>query len=607
MSPSQEPQSRPGGEAGGGEAPEVDPKQLKAVKSVLDKFQVALKTYSLFPPDNVNVRQTLEGFERSLNDYFEAHGDELPFETTPTQFRFEKAIVYENPDKGKSISFRMNKDGIKQLIFEEGIERQEVMNFFDVFKEIEHADEMEDDFVTILWEKDCPHIRTQVMDEQIDPAALPDIPSAKDMLKRSYGGAATLAAPPEAESGTPDGGSSIPDTRQLLSRMSPDILALSEEEKKALQARIEAECKSSPLLDLMDILFEIFQLDNDWATFQDMARLVKKTLESVVLKKKFALSRVILEKIAGLRERRDLLQSNHIQELDRIIEDLGTGEPMQVVKAMLMDPNQHVPEDCWEYLKRLRRNAAPSLFEILRADQYPKALIPILAAYGQAEFNLYAPALEESNPGVVGNVMELLIQVDARRAIPLLIPLLQKREDPFIQTRCIEVLAKSDHPEVSKVFLPFIHSKVHDIRLAILAYFVRNPNRSAFDPLYESFQKRISMKMDVFEQEQTLTAMGRSDPDRGYPFFESVLRKKTWLWFLRPALEETQKRVVFALARLPGSHPLEILKAFAEAKEAHVARLCKSALGFRGGTAPASAGLTNPGMSAAKKGEHGQG
>lgn len=565
-------------EGPGAEGPAVDPKELKAVQTVVDKLLVSLKTYSLFPPNNVNVKQTLDHFERALTDYFAAHGDTLSLETTPTQLRYQDAIVYENPDKAKSVAFRMNKDGVKEVEIEEGIERQEIMNFFDVFKEVEHVDELEDDFVTILWEKDCPHIRTVVVEEQLDPALVPSIPSGDQMAKKSYGGGMALVAPKEADSGGI--GAEVP--KQFLSRFTPDILTLTEEEKKALQDRVDKEGQASPLLDLMDILFEIFQLDNDWETFQNMMRLIRKTTESVVVKKKFALGRVLVEKALAARERRDILQAKHLGEIDKFLDDLGAGEAMTTVKGMLLDVQQNVPEDCWEYLKRLRRNAAPHLFEVLRADQHPKEMIEILVSYGPAEFNTYVPGLDDPKAVVVSHVMDLLARLDAKRALPLLIPRL-KHPDPTIRTKCIQALAKSDLPDVAKEFLPLLQDAIKDIRLSVLAYFVRNPYSPALGVLQAAYDRRAKLKMDVFEQEQTLTAMGRADPDRAFPYFEAVLRKRPWLWFQRPILEESQKRVVFALARLPGSRPLDVLRAYAEGGAGLVPKICQSALQARGG------------------------
>src|SRR4030067_853172 len=56
-----------------------------------------------------------------------------------------------------SKAFKMYSDGIRSLIFSEGIEGKEVTDFLEIIGK-DRPSEVDDDIVTLLWMKDLPHI-----------------------------------------------------------------------------------------------------------------------------------------------------------------------------------------------------------------------------------------------------------------------------------------------------------------------------------------------------------------------------------------------------------------------------------------------------------------
>ena len=72
---------------------------------------------------------------------------------------YENYSVYHNADRNESLAFRFYGDGVREITFREGLEPHELRGFLEVLRRSVDSAQVQDDVVTLLWERDFRHIQ----------------------------------------------------------------------------------------------------------------------------------------------------------------------------------------------------------------------------------------------------------------------------------------------------------------------------------------------------------------------------------------------------------------------------------------------------------------
>lgn len=164
-------------------------------KDLINTFVKTIKAFRLYPPENPTlvgfIDQVYRKFQLFLNRY---HYFILKIEENKLSFR--GVTLYENPDLKTSLAFQLYKDGLRELRFMEGLEEGEVDGLIDIMKRSDSINKMEDDLVTLMWEKDFIHISYLATDEYLEemPAI---IPANIEQFRANL----TFEPPPQSEMG----------------------------------------------------------------------------------------------------------------------------------------------------------------------------------------------------------------------------------------------------------------------------------------------------------------------------------------------------------------------------------------------------------------------
>ena len=70
---------------------------------------------------------------------------------------YKGKILYENKDVKTSLAFLLYKDGLREIRFMKGLEEWEVQGLIDIIKRSDNVNHLEDDIVTLMWEKRFRH------------------------------------------------------------------------------------------------------------------------------------------------------------------------------------------------------------------------------------------------------------------------------------------------------------------------------------------------------------------------------------------------------------------------------------------------------------------
>ncbi len=138
-------------------AVDVDALIDKQVRDIAALFSKAAKNYQVYLPNNRMFLASLTEFAGALQKFLYDH-ETLSLMVTEFELHYGGKPVYENPDKHQSLAFRMYRDGVRLLSFHKGVSTKELLDLLEALSKCMEIDNLEEDFVTLLWEKDLKRI-----------------------------------------------------------------------------------------------------------------------------------------------------------------------------------------------------------------------------------------------------------------------------------------------------------------------------------------------------------------------------------------------------------------------------------------------------------------
>ncbi len=255
--------------------------ELILARDLTGAFIKAIKAFRFYPPDNPTLKgfrdQLLKKFQFFLNKY-----QSFEIQVGEYDLSFKGKILYENRDVKTSIAFLIYKDGLRKIRFMKGLEEWEVQGIIDILKQSETINQLEDDIVTLMWERDFMHISFVATDEFLEETPV-IIPDNVDQFRKN------LVFKPIAhhvevdliEEGSEEG----VDLDDILSKVIEEPLPfvsdkgvyfLTPDEVEGLRKDVEGETDPTFVFNIMDILFEILALEKERESYQDAVNILLK-------------------------------------------------------------------------------------------------------------------------------------------------------------------------------------------------------------------------------------------------------------------------------------------------------------------------------------------
>ena len=142
-------------------------KSVKATRALIQTFLQTLKAFRIYEANHPILLKFMERLKKDFDNYFEEF-DSFPLLVGEHRLFYRGKVVYESQDVKESLAFFFFKDGIREIKFLKGLEFKEVVDFLHVVRRSESVSRMEDDLVTLLWEKDFSHITFGTVDEFLE-------------------------------------------------------------------------------------------------------------------------------------------------------------------------------------------------------------------------------------------------------------------------------------------------------------------------------------------------------------------------------------------------------------------------------------------------------
>lgn len=541
----------------------------------------AIKAFRFYPPDN----PTLKGFRDQLlkkSQFFLNKYQSFEIQVGEYDLSFKGKILYENRDVKTSIAFLIYRDGLRKIRFMKGLEEWEVQGIIDILKQSENINQLEDDIVTLMWEKDFIHISFVATDEFLEetPAI---IPGNVDQFRKNlvFKPVAHHVEVDLAEEGSEEG----VDLDELLSRAIEEPLPfvsdkrvyfLTSDEVEGLRKDVEGETDPTFVFNIMDILFEILALEKEREPYQDAVNTLLKVLDAFLTLGDFTKAADLLKRVNIILKTYDL-QDWQIENIRKII--VEAGEEVRIDRiGRALEREEGRLEDVNAYLSLLQKNSIKPLVNLLgelKNSKTRRVFCDALSEIGKNAIEVFTPFTDDRRWYLVRNILYILGRIGKEQPLPYIQRALN-HEDLRVKREAIQALGLIGGQKAIGLLVRALTDD--DVRVRCLAAINlgKGGKKAGLVPLLEAVQSKDFYKRESAEIKAFFNAIGMMGSNEAIPVLQQLLERKSW--FGRGKKDEIRIGAAGAMAMIGTPEATAILEEGKNSKDESIRDACIHAL-----------------------------
>jgi HEAT repeat protein len=563
--------------------PEID-EELASVVDLIRTLLKAIKAFKLYQSNNPMLTKQLQELTTKFADHLDQY-QSLNLQVNEYKLFFNENLVYENTDMKESLAFLLYKDGVREIRFLKGLGDQEIIDFLDVLRRNEQASRLEDDIVTLLWERDFAHISYFATDEFMESNAV-QIPENYDEFQ------AGLEFSPDTEGETAT--TSAQESEEVEMVLASDELLpesvtgqretfathfqLTAEEAEEIDRLINQETDITFVSTLVDGLIEILlHLGEDLEPHENMVTFFDRALEFLVLKGEFKTAGKILK---NLREILDsmALKDNQIFAINRIFEGAGSPRIIELIAKTLKHEGFFDPNTSYDYFDLLPQSAIKPLFNMLGQLESPKAgklIAEIIGRKVKSGVETVVPFLNDKRWIVVCYAIRIIANSEDRNVVKYLSQAIS-HPDERVRRTVLKALSQYGSKETKPLLIKMITDESSYIRSQAVIHLARSSKHEALRPILSVIQSESFLDKDFPEKAAFFRALGEIRSDESLPVLEKIIGKRSW--FKKSKWDDIQVCAIGALRMIGTEGSKRILEMGKRSKNQAVRRACLQAL-----------------------------
>ena len=550
-------------------------------RDLIGAFIKAVKAFRFHPPDNPTLKglrdQLLRKFQFFLNKY-----SSFVIQVGQFDLSYKGKILYENRDMKTSLAFSLYKDGLREIRFMKHLEEWEVQGIIDILKQSEQINPLEDDLVTMMWERDFVHIRYLATDEFLEETPVTP-PESVDQFRKNLV-FKPLAHHVEISLGG-EGSEEGVDLDEVLSKVTEELSSfvsdqsvhsLTPDEAEGLGKDVQAEVDRSFAFDITDILFEILVLEKEQESYQDAVHTLIKVLDGFLTLGQFVQATDLLKRVYLLLKTGGL-QDWQIEKIGEIL--LEAGEEVRVARVGKVLEREEVRlEEVNAYLSLLQKNSIQPLVKLLGELKNSKArrvFCDALSQIGKDALELFIPFMEDRRWFLVRNIVYILGRIGKEESLPYI----QKafnHEENRVRREAIQALGLIGGQKAVGLLVRALTDNDVRIRCMAAINLGKTGKKTGLIPLVEIVQSKDFYKREPVEIKAFFNGIGMVGSNEVVPVLQDLLERKSW--FGRGKADETRIGAAHALAMIGTPDAIAILEEGKNSKDETLRDACTQAL-----------------------------
>jgi hypothetical protein len=523
--------------------------EIREAKDILQNLIKAKKNIRMYPENNPIYIRTLEDAYARFAGYLD-YRDEFKLQIRQHSICHETEEIYSNPEKEDNLALFFFKDGLRELTFKKGLTRDELEEFLKIIAREFEREEIDDDVVTLLWERDFQNIHYVV-----DEAFLVDIDEEdyETRAERQVKEQATDVN--ELMKAYTDGFQE--DDRQEIS-----VVPLSDKDLQMLVRELEKD-SAGKLEKLISILFELVYLSERQAEVNETFQFIRDAISLCIRHGDLVLVGQIMRRTRDIMEEPSLKESG--KDYYRILsQHLGQQEVVGHL-AEILDSTLEIDHQVYEeFIGFLDKNAIRPLIQYLgelKTVRARKHVIDALIVLGKKDIESIAKGLEDQKWYLVRNIIYILRKIADRRATEYLLRTV-RHSDIRVRKEGIKALGELGGQEVIQTLRECLDDADPEIRMAAARSFGTIGTEVAKKIILEKISNKTFREKDFEEKKAFYEILARWKDQTVFDFLMTALRKKTF--FGRARNEENRACAAFALGLLGMNDALPELHAVKE-------------------------------------------
>lgn len=517
---------------------------IKAVKEILHNLIKAKKTLRMYPQNNPIYVKTLEESYAKFRNFLD-YKDELTLKIKQNSILYDSEQIYYNPEKEDNIALFFFKDGLREVTFKKGLLQEELEEFLKIIAMDFDREVVEDDIVTLLWEKDFENIQYIV-----DEAVLIDT-DEEDYETKAVNEVRERVSDTDGLMKAYMEGFKEEDVREI------SIMPLTDKDLQLLVKELERDA-SDKIEKLVVILFEILYQSEDKRDLEDTLMFLKDTI-------KFSMRHGDIYMVLNvMRRAKDVLDSPSLTEdmkkcMRMLLMYAGSEEVISLL-GELLDSGTEMEEKVFNgFIEFLDKNAIPPLMKILgelKTIHARKNVIEALVFLGRRDIQMLARGLDDHRWYVVRNIIYILRRIGDKKATEYLLKTI-RHGDIRVRKEVIKAIGELGGREVLQTLKECLDDADAQVRTASVRAIGSIGSEAAKKIVLEKISDKGFKERDFEEKKEFYEVLSRWKDAEVFDFLIKVLKKRSF--FGRARNYENRACAAFCLGLIGNKDALPML------------------------------------------------
>ena len=536
---------------------EVCASSEEKVREIVGLLTKAAKTYQMYLPNNRMFIRSLENLKDALDRFFEEN-DALTLVVKEFELLHKGKVVYTDSDKHQSLAFRLYRDGIRLITFHQDVTTDELVAFFGALSKALDVDRIEDDLVTLLWEKDL-HGITYYEVSDMEPAPT----GAEQTTKRSQ------------------------DFRQLaqtslswsrvtkeVERMKPAI-ALTSQEIREVQELTFAIQDDMFLRKCWQVLSHCLELEPSLDAFRDLENGFIGFINRCLANGQIGLAADTLSRIRIFAE--SLKDEQASQILDHILASSASEQNLKLIEQVVAGDDEVKHIQCLAYLSRLNRSAIAPILKMFEVCKTPSARQTIIGALASLAADYPQDLLEVADESVetAEAILAVLETIGSEEAL-LLASRFWDHPAARIRGKVASMLSNVSDPKALEVVVKLTNDPDLAVKRRALVSLVRLSGEEAVQRLITIFTSKDFGRLPHDSKMAMLLAMRGLPPEAQKEIAQTILATRRF--FGRREIEDTKLALIQMMHLLDSETALPLLEQVIEKTSGAIRKAAQSCL-----------------------------
>ncbi len=564
---------------------EVEPVELESVKRLIQLLSNTVKSLLIYPSNNPLPKEFKRKLHQGLSEFLDAH-DELNLQVRPSQLLYGGKVVYEDGEKEEGVAFVLHKDGIRELAFLKGLEQEEVDDLVQVIETSLRSPDLEEDLVTMLWEKDLNHVKYLVVDDLLDV----EVPSAEDIpddwdFNQLFYSEVTLAEQDSTTPRTEQADLTLKQREEENRRLLERLKEFSPDEIDSIQKLLMMNSRYRSLDQFLNIMTEILLAEEDISEFEQVMDALEKITTTLISMADFHSATKVVREFKRFEEMMqkfsdgsDSLNNKKAERAKKAMDKAGEEENIKRISQVLNEKEAADLSSTKELLLSLNMNSISPIVHMLGdLNQFlsRKMVSEVLTIKAKDHLDLLGEGISDQRWYVVRNVVSVLGSIGSEKGVRFL-KLIAKHQDLRIRKETVSSLFKIKGEQAGQLLASFLEDENKRIRILASRGLAQRKEKEALPELMNVLKHDQFKDKSPEEKKNMLESFAVIAGEEAVPFLVKMINKRSWLQ--RDKHNETRIFAVGALSMIDDPGVEEAINQLSRKRNKAIRQACQHAL-----------------------------